>query len=411
MKILHTADIHIGYESHGRIDPETGLNSRLLDFKYCFQFMVEKALEEDIDAFLFCGDAYYNTNPTTTQQKIFAECLRPISDAGIPIIMITGNHDQPISFGKATSIAIFQYLDGNVHLYEQPKIDTIQTKSGALQLIALPWPIRSKMLSKEDHRLKTPAEIRVFIEEMYIKFVNAAEKQLKPELPTILAAHLTVHGAEMGGSERTSTIQHDPTFTVGDLARPYIDYVALGHIHRFQDRNEGHHPPVVYSSSIERISYKEKDDQKGFVIVEINPNESGKQETHYRFIETPARQFIGFDVDLCGKEDPMAFLLAHLAKKDVANAFVRVRYEIDEDQTALMDANAIREALKDAFSVTSIERQIEKRIIQKVSYVTQETSLESALEQYIAENEHLKSIQEDMLQRAAELQSQLEMAE
>ena len=113
LKILHCADIHLGYETHGRHDAETGLNTRLLDFKRCFDFMVERALAEDIDVFLFAGDAYRTADPTPTQQKLFAQCLQPIATAGIPIVMITGNHDHPVSFGKASSIDIFGYLTGD----------------------------------------------------------------------------------------------------------------------------------------------------------------------------------------------------------------------------------------------------------------------------------------------------------
>ena len=286
MKILHCADIHLGYETHGRLDPETGLNSRLLDFRRCFDFMVERALDEEIDVFLFCGDAYRTADPTPTQQKLFAQALAPIAQAGIPIVMVVGNHDHPVSFGKASSVDIFGYLEGRVHVFATPEKATINTASGPLQLIALPWPIRSKILSKTEHRKKTPHEVRAFIESAYGMFAETAARELDPALPAVLAGHFTVQGAELGGSERASLIAHEPTFTVGQLAQPGIDYVALGHIHKFQDRNRdaferGDGPPVVYSSSIERISFKEHDAQKGFVLVEIEAEE-GKRKRAIR---------------------------------------------------------------------------------------------------------------------------------
>ena len=86
MKLLHTADIHIGVDAHGRLDASTGLNTRMLDFQNAFEFMVDYALKADIDAFLFAGDAYRTADPTPTQQRLFAECLKPIADAGIPIL-------------------------------------------------------------------------------------------------------------------------------------------------------------------------------------------------------------------------------------------------------------------------------------------------------------------------------------
>src|SRR5690606_26358791 len=118
--------------------------------------MVKRGIEEDIDVFLFCGDAYRTADPTPTQQRTFAECLKPIADRGIPIVMIVGNHDHPVSFGKASAIDIFGYLSGNVYVFRKPDKRVIPTKSGPLQLIALPWPIRSMILSKDEHRRKTP---------------------------------------------------------------------------------------------------------------------------------------------------------------------------------------------------------------------------------------------------------------
>ncbi|MCG8377060.1 MAG: exonuclease subunit SbcD, partial [Chlorobiales bacterium] len=107
MKILHTADIHIGYKTHGVIDPKSGLNSRLDDFERCFRYMVAHAISEGVDLVLFCGDAYRDMNPSQTDQRIFARCLKPLLDRDIPVVMIVGNHDHPYTFGKVNSMEIF----------------------------------------------------------------------------------------------------------------------------------------------------------------------------------------------------------------------------------------------------------------------------------------------------------------
>ncbi|MDX1420173.1 MAG: exonuclease SbcCD subunit D, partial [Rubricoccaceae bacterium] len=326
MTILHCADIHLGYETHGRLDAATGLNSRLLDFKRCFDAMVARAVEESVDVFLFCGDAYRTADPTPTQQKLFAEALAPIAQAGIPIVMIVGNHDHPVSFGKASSVDIFPFLEGRAHVYATPTLDRIETASGPLQLVALPWPIRSKILSKDEHRKKTPTEIRDLIEALYADFVAQAATELDPSLPAVLAGHLSVQGAELGGSERASLIAHEPKWTVGQLAQPGLDYVALGHIHKFQDRNRdaferGEGPPVVYASSIERISFKEHDADKGFVLVDIEATPEGKR-TRYAFVPTPARPFLPIEVDAREAEDPTAAILQAIAKHDLDGAVV-----------------------------------------------------------------------------------------
>lgn len=413
MKVLHTADIHIGYETYGRPDPKTGLNTRLLDFKRSFDFMVQCAIDENVDAFLFCGDAYRTHDPTPTHQKVFAECLRPLASAGIPMVMITGNHDQPVSFGKASSIDIFRHLVGDVYVFDAPELKEIPTKSGLLQIAALPWPIRSKILATEEHRNKSGADLRAFIEEKYVDWVKyLAENKLNPALPAILAAHLTVQGADMSGSERSSLIQHEPTFMVGQLANPAFDYVALGHIHRHQDRNAGYRPPVVYSSSIERINFKEAGDEKGFVIVDIHPHPTeARRETTYRFVPTPARRFIAIHIQAKDASDPMGKILDTIARHDLTDAIVRVRYEIDEQQVKAIDQQAIRAALADADFIAAIERTVDVKQVQRSSTVTREMSLQAAMEAYVERRENLKPLKEELVSAALHLEEALEAEE
>ncbi|HID06185.1 MAG TPA: exonuclease SbcCD subunit D, partial [Armatimonadetes bacterium] len=79
MRILHFADVHIGVETHGRLDASTGLNTRLLDFVRCLEFVVDVAIERKVDAVLFAGDAYDHANPTPTYEKLFSEQIRRLS--------------------------------------------------------------------------------------------------------------------------------------------------------------------------------------------------------------------------------------------------------------------------------------------------------------------------------------------
>lgn len=406
MKILHTADIHLGSNTYGRIDPETGLNTRLLDFTRCFEFMVERGLAEDIDLFLFCGDAYRTADPTPTQQKAFAECLKPIADAGLPIVMITGNHDHPVSYGKASAIDIFGYVNGEVHVFRKPDKAIIETKSGPLQLLAMPWPIRSMLLSKGEYRKKSPLEIREIIEQIYVNFIAKAAADLDPALPTVLAGHFSVQGSDLSGSERTSLIAHEPKFTPGQLSPPPIDYVALGHIHRYQDRRtDPESPPVVYCSSIERISFKEWDDPKGFVLVTID-TEGDNKTTTYEFVETPARRFISLQIDARTIAEPTEAILAEIAREDVTEAIVRVRYHIEESQVAQVDMHRIRGALKTASVIASIERTIDPVERQRRTVLTRESSLNEAMDRYIDQHDHLASIKNDLMEAALTLEAE-----
>lgn len=424
MKLLHTADTHLGTKTHGRRDPDTGLNTRLLDVQRSLDAVVQRALDEDVDAFLFCGDAYHTADPTPTQQKLFVQCLQPLADADIPIVLIVGNHDHPVTFGRASSLDIFDHVAGEVYCYRKPAhhVQIIDTKSGPLQFIPLPWPIRSQILTKDEYRSMSPDELRQFIEERYVNYVqrrtneilegesgvtaDGNEQPLSPDVPTVLAGHVTVQGAELAGSEQTTLITSEPKFTVGQLAVRPIDYVALGHVHRPQDRNEGGHPPVVYAGSIERVTFNECDEPKGFQLVDINP--SRDPITRTTFVETPARPFVAVQVDARGTEAPTERILEAIRDRDLTDAIVRVRYHVEEEQVAQIDPTRIRQALKDADTIAAIERTVEPAERKRRTVVTRESSLEEAVRQYVGQHDELAGMEDELVEAALELEAELD---
>ena len=403
MKILHTGDIHFGTNTYGRIDPATGLNTRLLDFRRCFKFMVERGLKEDIDVFLFCGDAYRTATPTPTQQKAFAECLKPLADAGIPIVMVTGNHDHPISFGKASSIDIFGYLTGNVQVFRKPTATLIPTSSGTLQLLAMPWPVRSLLLLGEDSRKMSPEALCEAIQQKYTEIIQAEAAKLDPALPTVLAGHFSVVGCIPGGSESSSLMLREPIFSPAELSVPPIDYVALGHIHHFQNcATDPEATPVVYSSSIERVTFNERNSRKGFVLVHISGN---PKRTTFKFVETPARRFVQLDINAVDSTDPTNTIVKAIAREDIGGSIVRVRFRIQEAQRPSIDMGKIRAALKPAFAIASIERTWDPVERKRDTKVTSESTLVEALGSYIDQRSSLSGVKNALMDKALELEA------
>src|SRR3972149_6372656 len=110
MKLLHFADLHIGVENYGRTDPATGLSTRLLDFLAAFDELVDYAIEAQVDAILFAGDAYKSRDPSQTHQREFARRIAHLTAAGIPVHLVAGNHDLPSIPGRATALEIFPTL-------------------------------------------------------------------------------------------------------------------------------------------------------------------------------------------------------------------------------------------------------------------------------------------------------------
>src|SRR5919108_1392039 len=111
IKIAHLADTHIGMENYGRINPESGLNQRLHDFRHSLDPAVDTAITEHADLVVFAGDIYKTRDPTPTHQREFARRIQRLSAAGIKVLLVAGNHDLPASAGRATSVDIFRALD------------------------------------------------------------------------------------------------------------------------------------------------------------------------------------------------------------------------------------------------------------------------------------------------------------
>src|SRR5512147_1353612 len=104
MKILHLADLHLGVENYGRVDPATGLHSRLIDYLDRLDEALALGLDAGVDLVLIAGDVYKNRSPNPTHQREFARRLNRLRSAGVPVFILTGNHDISPSLGRAHSV-------------------------------------------------------------------------------------------------------------------------------------------------------------------------------------------------------------------------------------------------------------------------------------------------------------------
>ena len=295
MRLIHTADLHIGVESYGRPDPATGLSSRLTDFLAAFDALVEEALAQQVDAVLFCGDAYKSREPSPTHQREFAKRIARLARGGVAVFLLAGNHDMPNALGRATAIEIFDTLGTEkVTVAQRPDVYRIQTRSGPLQVAALPWPRRGDLLTNEELRGLSPDDIRTKLENFMADKVEDLAARLTPETPTVLAAHVAVSGAEIG-SEGRMVVGQDPMLLRGYLQNSAFDYVALGHYHKHQ-KLAGHPnglPWVVYSGSLQPVDFGEEGEKKGYCLLTVEPGGApGQRLTDWAFHPVPTRPFL-----------------------------------------------------------------------------------------------------------------------
>jgi exonuclease SbcD len=184
---------------------------------------------------------------------------------------------------------------------------------------------------------------------------------MDPDLPTILTAHASIQGAEFGG-ERTVMLGADLVLAPALVKNEKFDYVALGHIHKAQDLNEGGQPPVVYPGSIERVDFGEAKDKKYFVLADV---ERGKKVTpDWRELKD-IRKFIDIPIIRLTSDKNVTERIrkAMPTAKEMEGAIVRLTLEYPREWETLIDDAALREMTALAFEFHYVKRpQMETRI-------------------------------------------------
>jgi len=355
IRLLHFADFHVGMETYGRLDPATGVNGRVLDFLHRFDELIDYGLEREVDLVIFAGDAYKRRNPNPTYQRAFARRVKRLADAGVPVVLLVGNHDLPTMVQRASSVDIFGALDvPNVIVGRVEDVHRIETRRGPVQVATVPYPARQRLLARDEYRGLSIEQLDEELRSIVTGNIRALAASLDPDVPAVLTAHLSISGATFG-SERSVMIGRDAVVLKSALADSAWDYVALGHIHKHQSLNEGGYPPVVYAGSLERIDFGEEGQPKGFCWVEL-----ARGETRYKFVEVDARPFVTVRADVREALNPLMALQQAVAAHDLREAVVRLILRLRADQEPLVRDRDVRALLSDAYFIGSINRDVER---------------------------------------------------
>jgi exonuclease SbcD len=354
MKILHFADAHIDMANYGRHDPQTGLPLRVLDFLKSLDTIIDAAITEQVDMVIFAGDAYKDRSPAPTFQREWGRRIIRLSRAKIPTLLLVGNHDLSPAIGRAHAIQEFDTLQVPfVRVLQKPEFLSPQELWDLpVQVIAMPWVSRSGLMASVDASAVDVRELFARIEDRISSLVEDWMSEANPSLPLILTAHASVEGA-MFGAERMVMLGSDlvlPTSLVKDRR---LDYVAMGHIHKPQDLNEGSHPPVIYPGSIERVDFGEAKDDKFFIVADVG---RGATQVQWRKIDG-TRPFIERRTTLDSIENVTEHLLRTLPTPDrMTEAIVKLTVEYPREMDVLIDESALRKYTECCFEFHLVKR-------------------------------------------------------
>lgn len=394
IRFLHTADIHFGMENYGHIDPKTGLHTRLIDFKNSFEYLVDHAIINALDCFIFAGDAYKNCYPTPTQQRILIKLFLKLLDHNIPVVIIVGNHDHPGNLSRAHALDVFYHLKHPLcFVFSKISFLTIPTKSGPLQIISVPW-LSAGTIRKEKNI--SSQEIREYV----IQEIETMVSLTKRDIPTVLVGHLTMETGIFSGSEKSIIEGKDPIYRTQDFPLEKLSYVALGHLHRYQYINEKYpeQTPIVYSGSPDKIDFGEKNDIKSFCIVQVEAS----KKTHITTVNVPCRNFYEIFIHIESLDSLEKKVKEILSKySDLESSIIKILYSYDYQYIKYIDLSFIEKYFKHVWHIASIQciniHKLKKRAAPREDQLYQEKNIEQMVSKYIDFKEEYKKRKNDYI--------------
>ena len=294
MKIVHLADTHLGYTQFaGRMDPVRRLNQRECDVFDRWHEAINIAIDRQPGLVVHAGDLFDSARPSPRALAEALDGFARLRDADIPSIVIAGNHETP-RFRSGGSV--FEILERfGVHaVWSGPRTIVV----GGVAVHAVPHQPSANDLAEDIRSL--PLD-------------SAADAN-------VLVLHTGLEGIPRQGYGEVNEIDLDPEL----LVELDYDYIALGHLHKFQAPQAN----AMYPGSLERLDFADLRESKAVLEVdlEVGPGKEGFVARH----PVSARSVLDFPIQCegLGPSDVLAGVTAALDGEPITDAVVRVRLEM-----------------------------------------------------------------------------------
>jgi len=284
IRILFLADTHLGFDLPFK--PRIQRRRRGPDFFKMFELALEPAHRGEVDLVVHGGDILYRSKvPPQLVQMAFAP-LQKVADKGVPVVVVPGNHERSaIPFRLWAS-------HPHIHIFVRPKTFYLEIKGSTLALAGFPYA-------------------RDNIRQHFCQVLEQTGWNKTPADAVVLCLHHIVEGAALQMGSRMYVFRNNPDVVRTADLPPGFAAVLSGHIHRFQvlTKDLQGYPiptPVFYPGSTERTSFVEKDEPKGYLVLEIEPSNkvAGGILKHWQFHELPARSMHQLDISAANLTAP-----------------------------------------------------------------------------------------------------------
>lgn len=260
MKILHTADFHLGAKT-GNISPHSADEKRREDFYNNMHRIAEYAIRNKIDIVLISGDIFCRPDPSGRDFVEFSKFVGNLTSAGIKVVAIAGNHDMPKTPRTRNPVEGLEKARlPNFHYFHVIQSEPLILEVGGKEIGIAPIPYIDPRRVED---LNEPYDS--VIEHCVKKF--AEHQSMMNADYKILMAHLML--AEARFAKIPIIYASEPRVRRESLCENLFDYVALGHVHSPQKIGDR----IYYAGSIERIDFSEEEEQKSFYVVTLEDDD------------------------------------------------------------------------------------------------------------------------------------------
>lgn len=267
VKIIHTADWHVGRTIRGR--------SRHEEQVAVLHEIVATASEAGADLVVIAGDQFDTASPSPAAEKLVYETLLSLAEIA-PVVMVAGNHDHPRRLeAVAPLLELGRVMVGSA--LARPDEGGVVRPVEGVRVALIPFLSQRGIVTAADLMSLDPGEQGDKYADRMAAIVGALNADLSADEVNLVAGHVMVHGGEIGGGERAAHTVFDYSIPAQTFPSE-LTYVALGHLHRHQRMPAA--APVWYSGSPMQLDFGEVDDRKGVMVVEAEPGVPARVDFH-----------------------------------------------------------------------------------------------------------------------------------
>lgn len=357
VRFIHTADWHLGKSYRSRRD-ENGIPLELCWTRDAAGELVDYVRAHEIPIVLMCGDILHRRNPSPTTDNILAAILHDLSDLGVTVVYLLGNHevtgwgDHPAKIYDTLNIP-------RVIIADTASIHRLEVPGGAVQVATIPYP--------------------AILQDSFGNIMRNLIESIDVETKSILMAHVFTEGAKLSGGDM-NLLPTEPHIKPAMLHGTPFDYIALGHIHRYQQVIAN--PAAVYAGSLQRITFAEEGELKGFVDVQITRNNEGTR-AKWHFIPVKATRFVTMDLDICGHENAMEIAETKILATAMDDAVVRIIVHRRSDDPKPSIPTLRKMAISNGAAIILINEDIERGRSEKILALPATGDVLTDIEKYI----------------------------